>query len=81
MTVGAKDYIDKLLVEKYAQKQVDNHESNSLESKVDANDMLEAMNSAAYSYRNVLAVTNRLTMICYGINAKNAIYPPAEEVA
>ena len=34
MAIGAKDFIDKLLVEKYAQEKVDNHEADSLVSKV-----------------------------------------------
>ena len=32
MAVGARDFIDKLLVEKYAKEQVDNHEQ--AESKI-----------------------------------------------
>ena len=30
MAVGARDFIDKLLVEKYAQEKVDNHDADSL---------------------------------------------------
>ncbi len=81
MTIGARDYIDKLLVEKYSQEKVDNHESDALKSKVDANDMLKAMNAASDSYKNMLAVNARLTMICYGVVAKSAKYTPLEEVA
>ena len=45
MAVGARDYIDKLLVKKYADEKVDNHES--VESMVDPKKMLEAMNDVA----------------------------------
>ena len=34
MAIGARDFIDKLLVEKYAQEKVDNHDEGSLVSKV-----------------------------------------------
>ena len=34
MAVGARDFIDKLLVEKYAQEKVDNHDDGALTSKV-----------------------------------------------
>ena len=81
MTVGARDYIDKLLVEKYAQEKVDNHETDALVSKVDANDMLDAMNATSDHYRNMLTINTRLTMICYGVVAKGAKYVPLDECA
>ena len=74
MAIGARDYIDKLLVEKYAQEKVDNHDANALESRVDANDMLSAMNTSANNYRTMLEINNRLTMVCYGVVAKSARY-------
>ena len=79
MAVGARDYIDKLLVEKYSQEKVDNHDENALVSKIDANDMLDAMNTSANHYRNMLALNNRLTMVCYGVVAKNARYTPLDD--
>ena len=42
MAVGARDYIDQLLVKKYADEKVDNHDA--LESMIDPNKMLDAMN-------------------------------------
>ncbi len=79
MAVGARDYIDKLLVEKYSQEKVDNHESDALVSKVNADDMLNAMNTSANHYKNMLALNNRLTMVCYGVVAKNARYTPLND--
>ena len=79
MAVGARDYIDKLLVEKYSQEKVDNHDENALVSKIDANDMLDAMNTSANHYRNMLALNNRLTVVCYGVVAKNARYTPFDD--
>jgi len=81
MAVGARDFIDKLLVEKYAQEKVDNHDADSLVSKVKAEDMLSAMNNSANSYRTMLALNNRLTMVCYGIVAKSAKYITSEDAA
>ena len=34
MAVGARDFIDKLLVEKYAQEKVDNHDSYERNERV-----------------------------------------------
>ena len=80
MAVGARDFIDKLLVEKYAQEKVDNHDEDSLVSRVSADDMLSAMNSSADSFRTMLALNNRLTMVCYGVVAKSAKYVVTEAV-
>ena len=74
MAIGARDFIDKLLVEKYAQEKVDNHDEGSLTSKVSADDMMNAMNYSANNYRNMLAINSRLTMVCYGVVAKSAKY-------
>ena len=81
MAVGARDFIDKLLVEKYAQEKVDNHDADSLVSKVSAEDMYESMNISANNYRTMLALNNRLTMVCYGVVAKSAKYIKTEEEA
>ena len=45
MAVGARDYIDKLLVKKYADEKVDNHDA--MVSMVDPNKMLDVMNDVA----------------------------------
>ena len=81
MAVGAKDYIDKLLVEKYAQEKVDNHDDNAYTSKVSANDMLNAMNDTANHYRNMLLINQRLAMVCYGVVAKSAKYITSDDAA
>lgn len=72
MAVGARDYIDKLLVKKYADEKVDNHDA--LESMVDPQKMLEAMNDVAVLQRNMFAISQRLQNVCYAINAKTARY-------
>ena len=78
MAVGARDFIDKLLVEKYAQEKVDNHEADALHSRVSADDMMSAMNCSANNFRTMLALNNRLTMVCYGVVAKSAKYVQTE---
>lgn len=75
MAVGARDYIDKLLVKKYADEKVDNHDA--LESMVDPNKMLEVMNDVAMVQRNMFALSQRLQRTCYAINAKTARYKKA----
>ena len=78
MAVGAREFIDKLLVEKYAQEKVDNHDEGALVSKVDADDMMSAMNASANNFRTMLALNSRLTMVCYGVVAKSAKYVTTE---
>ena len=80
MAIGARDFIDKLLVEKYAQEKVDNHEADSLTSRVSADDMMSAMNHSANSYRTMLALNRRLTSVCYGVVAKSARYVQTDAV-
>ena len=72
MAVGARDYIDRLLVKKYADEKVDNHDS--MESMVDPQKMLAAMNDAAEIQRNMFMMSQRLSEICYHANAKAARY-------
>ena len=76
MSIGARDYIDKLLVKKYADEKVDNHEA--MESMVDPNKMLEAMNDVATIQRNMFMLSQKLCSTCYAINAKAARYQKRE---
>lgn len=69
MSVGAKDRIDQLLVKKYAKEQVDNHE-NGIQSMVDPEKMMEALNDYAAIQRNMLIMSNKLADLCSGIKAK-----------
>ena len=79
MAVGARDYIDKLLVKKYADEKVDNHDA--LESMVDPNKMLEAMNDGAMIQRNMFALSQRLQNTCYAINARTARYKDKQQAS
>ena len=74
MAIGARDFIDKLLVEKYAQEKVDNHDAEGLVSKVSADDMMDAMRTTADFSKTMLSLNNRLTMVCYGVVSKSAKY-------
>ncbi len=74
MAVGARDFIDKLLVEKYAQEKVDNHDEGALVSRVSADDMMSAMNASANNFKTMLELNKRLTMVCYGVVARSAKY-------
>ena len=72
MAVGAEDYIDQLLVKKYADEKVDNHDN--AESLVSPEKMLDAMVDQAAMYRNMMEMKQRLNIACYAINAKAARY-------
>ncbi len=72
MTIGAEDYIDQLLVKKYAEEKVDNHDN--MESMVDPEKMMDAMNDYASMYRNMITLKQRLNIACYAINARTARY-------
>ena len=72
MAIGAEDYIDQLLVKKYADEKVDNHDN--MESMVDPNAMMSAMNDYASMSRNMMLLKQRLNIACYGINARTARY-------
>ena len=75
MGVGAEDYIDRMLVQKYQEEKVDNHDNT--ESMVDPEKMLEAMNDYASTLRNMLELRQRLNIACYAINARTARYQRA----
>ena len=74
MAIGAREFIDKLLVEKYAQEKVDNHDESALVSKVNPDEMLYAMNTASQTYKTMMALNSRLTGVCYGIVSKSVKY-------
>jgi hypothetical protein len=74
MAIGARDFIDKLLVEKYSQEQVDNHTEEALTSRINADDIMSAMNAYSNNYRNYLDVSAKLNITCYSVNARNAKY-------
>lgn len=58
MAVGAQDYIDQLLVKKYADQQVDNHDN--MESLVPAETMLRSMNDQGKTQQDMLSVQNSI---------------------
>ena len=72
MAIGAEDYIDQLLVKKYAEEKVDNHDN--VESMGDPEKMMGAMNDYASMYRNMMNLKQRLNIACYAINARTARY-------
>ena len=78
MAVGARDYIDKLLVKKYADERVDNHDA--MESMVSPEKMLETMNDIATIQRNMFMLSQKLNMVCSAVNAKRARYKEREVV-
>ena len=80
MTIGAREFIDKLLVEKYSNTQVENHNADALESRVKADDMMYAMNASASNFKTMIALNKRLTSVCYGVVSKSAKYMTSEDL-
>jgi len=72
MAIGAQDYIDQLLVQKYSNEKVDNHDG--IASMVNPEKMMEAMNDYSSMSRNMFALNKKLTATCYAINAVSAQY-------
>jgi len=72
MAVGAKDYIDRLLVDKYSNEKVNNHDN--VPSMVDPEKMLETMNDYATVHKNMLELQNKMKSFCAQANAKAAHY-------
>ena len=80
MAIGAREFIDKLLVEKYSNSQVENHNADALVSKVSADDMMYAMNASAANFKTMIALNKRLTSVCYGVVSKSAKYMTSEDL-
>ncbi len=78
MAIGARDFIDKLLVEKYAKEQVDNH--NQQESRIKPEEVFEVMNHASVNAINYFKLSQRLAIACYAVNAKAAQYRSIQPV-
>ena len=80
MAIGAREFIDKLLVEKYSNTQVENHSSDALVSKVSADDMMYAMNTSAANFKTMIALNKRLTNVCYGVVSRSAKYVTTDDL-
>lgn len=78
MAIGARDFIDKLLVEKYAKEQVDNH--NQMDSRIKPDEVFEVMNHASINAINYFKLSQRLAIACYAVNAKAAHYRRIEPI-
>jgi len=70
MAVGARDHIDRLLVKKYANEKVENHNISQL--AVPPEKMLQTMNDYADAHRQMLALQMKLKDICRGVNLQSA---------
>ena len=75
MAIGAEDYIDQLLVQKYATEKVDNHDG--IESMVSPEKMMSAMQDYSTVSKHMFALNAKLTAACASINALSAQYRKA----
>lgn len=71
MAVGPRDYIDQLLVKKYADEKVDNP---GIAKMVDSDKMLTAMGDFSNMHKTMMNLNNKLNSFCAGLNAKSAYY-------
>ncbi len=71
MAVGPRDYIDQLLVKKYADEKVDNPQ---IAKMVEPEKMLNAMGDFSNMHRTMFGLQNRLSNFCADLNAKCAHY-------
>ena len=69
MAVGARDHIDKLLVQKYQSLQVDNH--NNI-NQIDEQEMLDKMETVAQAQVAMLKYKERLKELGVKLLAKRA---------
>ena len=74
MAIGPQDYIDKLLVKKYATQKVDNP---GLSSMIDPDKLMMAMNDYSTVSRNMIALQQRLSKACRKVNSASAQYRPS----
>ena len=79
MAIGAEDYLDQLLVQKYATEQVDNHDNT--ESAVSPEQMMNTMNNYSTAGRNMFLLNQKLTAACSAVNAVNAQYRRSQVIA
>ena len=71
MAVGPRDYIDQLLVKKYADEKVDNADITSL---VEPEKMLDAMSDFSNMHKNMMILQNKLQNFCAAPNTKSVYY-------
>lgn len=71
MAVGPRDYIDQLLVKKYADEKVDNADIAEL---VEPEKMLDAMNDFSDMHRNMMVLQSKLQNFCSALNTKSIQY-------
>ena len=72
MAIGARDYIDRLLVKKYANEKVDNHEA--IESMIDPNKMMATMNDYANAQMEAYRIHQALRDVCTKAISMNIQY-------
>lgn len=71
MAVGPRDYIDQLLVKKYADEKVDNKE---LAVAVEPEKMLSAMRDFSTMHKNMVSLDSKLRNFCANLNALAVSY-------
>ena len=72
MAIGARDRIDKAIVKKYSDKQVDKHDIE--QSAISADDVMKIMHYVSTNSITQMKLSRRLSIVCYAVNAMSANY-------
>ena len=74
MPFGSKDALDRLLVQKYAQKQANKAPVQEEPKDIDPDTIMLAMNDYSLAGKCMFAINKKIMATCYCINAANATY-------
>lgn len=74
MALGPQDDLDRLLVKKYAQKQMNKAPKQEECRDIDPDTIMVAMNDYSLAGRCMFAINKKILAACYSVNAANANY-------
>lgn len=74
MALGPQDQLDRLIVQKYAQKQMNKAPKQEEPKDIDPDTIMLAMNDYSLASRCMFAINKKIVAKCYNVNAANASY-------
>ncbi len=74
MAFGSQDALDRLLVQKYAQKQMNKAPVQEEPKDIDPDTIMLAMNDFSLASKCMFAINKKIMATCYCVNAANATY-------
>ena len=79
MTIGAKDKVDRMLVDKYLDKQANNFDKQ--ESTISAEEVMKVMDYVSYNTVTHIQLSRKLAIACYGVKSMGAAYKRSKRIA